>query len=139
MILETQVLRSGPDWVAMALLPLRTRLYTFEHRSAKVRLPLPGDLDASLVQTDGQSIDARVKKSRAAGAEKVWRETASGAKRATLAREASKQDAVKRSAGLDKNKAGPRVVIRSRLVFVGNQVTHSRTAVLGPPQIAPKI
>jgi DNA invertase Pin-like site-specific DNA recombinase len=32
------------------------------------------------VSTDGQSVDAQVKALRAAGAEKVWRETASGAK-----------------------------------------------------------
>ena len=32
------------------------------------------------VSTDGQSVDAQVKQLRAAGAEKVWRETASGAK-----------------------------------------------------------
>jgi DNA invertase Pin-like site-specific DNA recombinase len=32
------------------------------------------------VSTDGQSIAARVKQLRAAGAAKVWRETASGAK-----------------------------------------------------------
>jgi DNA invertase Pin-like site-specific DNA recombinase len=40
------------------------------------------------VSTDGQSVDAQVKQLRAAGAEKVFRETASGAKtdRAQLAR-----------------------------------------------------
>jgi DNA invertase Pin-like site-specific DNA recombinase len=40
------------------------------------------------VSTDGQSVDARVKQLRAAGAEKVFRETASGAQtnRAQLAR-----------------------------------------------------
>ncbi len=40
------------------------------------------------VSTDGQSVDARVKQLRAAGAEKVFREPASGAKtdRAQLAR-----------------------------------------------------
>ena len=32
------------------------------------------------VSTDGQSLDAQVKRLRAAGAEEVWRETASGAK-----------------------------------------------------------
>jgi len=32
------------------------------------------------VSTDGQSVDAQVRQLRAAGAEKVWRETASGAK-----------------------------------------------------------
>ena len=32
------------------------------------------------VSTDGQSVDAQVKQLRAAGAEKVFRETASGAK-----------------------------------------------------------
>jgi DNA invertase Pin-like site-specific DNA recombinase len=32
------------------------------------------------VSTDGQSVDAQVKQLRAAGADKVWRETASGAK-----------------------------------------------------------
>jgi DNA invertase Pin-like site-specific DNA recombinase len=32
------------------------------------------------VSTDGQSIDTQVKQLRAAGAEKVWRETVSGAK-----------------------------------------------------------
>jgi DNA invertase Pin-like site-specific DNA recombinase len=32
------------------------------------------------VSTDRQSVDAQVKQLRAAGAEKVWRETASGAK-----------------------------------------------------------
>jgi DNA invertase Pin-like site-specific DNA recombinase len=32
------------------------------------------------VSTDGQSVDAQVKALRAAGAAKVWRETASGAK-----------------------------------------------------------
>ena len=32
------------------------------------------------VSTDGQSVDAQVKQFRAAGAEKVFRETASGAK-----------------------------------------------------------
>jgi DNA invertase Pin-like site-specific DNA recombinase len=32
------------------------------------------------VSTDGQSLDAQVKQLRAAGAEKVFRETASGAK-----------------------------------------------------------
>jgi DNA invertase Pin-like site-specific DNA recombinase len=32
------------------------------------------------VSTDGQSLDAQVKQLRAAGAEEVWRETASGAK-----------------------------------------------------------
>ena len=31
------------------------------------------------VSTDGQSVDAQVKQLRAAGADKVWRETASGA------------------------------------------------------------
>jgi DNA invertase Pin-like site-specific DNA recombinase len=40
------------------------------------------------VSTDGQSLDAQVKQLRAAGAEKVFRETASGAKtdRAELCR-----------------------------------------------------
>jgi DNA invertase Pin-like site-specific DNA recombinase len=40
------------------------------------------------VSTDGQSLDAQVKELRAAGAEKVFRETASGAQtnRAQLAR-----------------------------------------------------
>ena len=39
------------------------------------------------VSTDGQSVDAQVKQLRAAGAEKIFRETASGAKtdRAELA------------------------------------------------------
>jgi DNA invertase Pin-like site-specific DNA recombinase len=32
------------------------------------------------VSTDGQSADAQVRQLKAAGAEKVWRETASGAK-----------------------------------------------------------
>jgi DNA invertase Pin-like site-specific DNA recombinase len=32
------------------------------------------------VSTDGQSVDAQVRQLRAAGAEKVWRETAGGAK-----------------------------------------------------------
>jgi DNA invertase Pin-like site-specific DNA recombinase len=32
------------------------------------------------VSTDGQSVDAQVRKLKAAGARKVWRETASGAK-----------------------------------------------------------
>ena len=32
------------------------------------------------VSTDGQSLDAQVKRLRMAGAEKVWRETASGAR-----------------------------------------------------------
>jgi DNA invertase Pin-like site-specific DNA recombinase len=32
------------------------------------------------VSTDGQSVDAQVRQLSAAGAEKVWRETASGAK-----------------------------------------------------------
>ena len=32
------------------------------------------------VSTDGQSLDAQVKRLRAAGAEEVWRETTSGAK-----------------------------------------------------------
>ena len=32
------------------------------------------------VSTDGQSVDAQVRQLRAAGAEKIWRETASGAK-----------------------------------------------------------
>ena len=32
------------------------------------------------VSTDGQSVDAQVKQLRAAGAEKIFRETASGAK-----------------------------------------------------------
>ena len=38
------------------------------------------------VSTDGQSVDARVKQLRAAGAEKVFRETASGAQTTQLAR-----------------------------------------------------
>jgi len=47
------------------------------------------------VSTDGQSIDAQVKQLRAAGAEKVWRETASGAKtdRAQLRRVLDRLDA----------------------------------------------
>jgi DNA invertase Pin-like site-specific DNA recombinase len=47
------------------------------------------------VSTDGQSIDAQVKQLRAAGAEKVWRETASGAKtdRAQLRRVLDQLDA----------------------------------------------
>src|ERR1700678_2815262 len=32
------------------------------------------------VSTDGQSVDAQVRQLKAAGAQKVWRETASGAK-----------------------------------------------------------
>jgi DNA invertase Pin-like site-specific DNA recombinase len=40
------------------------------------------------ISTDGQSVDAQVKRLRAAGAEKIYRETASGARadRAQLAR-----------------------------------------------------
>ncbi len=47
------------------------------------------------VSTDGQSVDAQVKQLRAAGAEKVWRETASGAKtdRAQLRRVLDQLDA----------------------------------------------
>src|SRR5579864_2071423 len=47
------------------------------------------------VSTDGQSVDAQVKQLRAAGAEKVWRETASGAKtdRAQLRRVLAQLDA----------------------------------------------
>jgi len=46
------------------------------------------------VSTDGQSVDARVKQLRAAGAEKVFRETASGAQtnRAQLARVLAQRD-----------------------------------------------
>jgi DNA invertase Pin-like site-specific DNA recombinase len=47
------------------------------------------------VSTDGQSVDARVRQLRAAGCEKVFRETASGAKtdRAELAKALAKLDA----------------------------------------------
>src|SRR6202163_804150 len=47
------------------------------------------------VSTDGQSVDAQVKQLRAAGAEKGWRETASGAKtdRAQLRRVLAQLDA----------------------------------------------
>src|ERR1700693_3156209 len=47
------------------------------------------------VSTDGQSIGAQVKQLRAAGAQKVWRETASGAKadRAQLRRALDQLDA----------------------------------------------
>jgi DNA invertase Pin-like site-specific DNA recombinase len=47
------------------------------------------------VSTDGQGVDAQVKKLRAAGAEKVWREKASGAKtdRAQLRRVLAQLDA----------------------------------------------
>jgi DNA invertase Pin-like site-specific DNA recombinase len=47
------------------------------------------------VSTDGQSVDAQVKQLRAAGAEKIWRETASGAKtdRAQLRRVLAQLDA----------------------------------------------
>jgi DNA invertase Pin-like site-specific DNA recombinase len=47
------------------------------------------------VSTDGQSVHAQVKQLRAAGAEKVWRETASGAKtdRAQLRRLLDQLDA----------------------------------------------
>ena len=38
------------------------------------------DFGQCTVSTDGQSVDAQVKALRAAGAAKVWRETASGAK-----------------------------------------------------------
>jgi DNA invertase Pin-like site-specific DNA recombinase len=47
------------------------------------------------VSTDGQSVDARAKQLRVAGAEKVWREKASGAKtdRAQLGRVLAQLDA----------------------------------------------
>src|SRR5258707_12180661 len=47
------------------------------------------------VSTDGQSVDAQVRQLKAAGAEKVWRETASGAKtdRAQLRRVLDQLDA----------------------------------------------
>ena len=47
------------------------------------------------VSTDGQSVDAQVKQLRAAGADKIWRETASGAKtdRAQLRRVLAQLDA----------------------------------------------
>ena len=47
------------------------------------------------VSTDGQSVEAQVRQLRAAGARKVWRETASGAKadRAQLRRALDQLDA----------------------------------------------
>ena len=47
------------------------------------------------VSTDGQSVDAQVRQLKASGAEKVWRETASGAKtnRAQLGRVLAQLDA----------------------------------------------
>jgi DNA invertase Pin-like site-specific DNA recombinase len=47
------------------------------------------------VSTDGQSVDAQVRQLKAVGAEKVWRETASGAKtdRAQLRRVLDQLDA----------------------------------------------
>src|SRR3984957_165469 len=52
---------------------------------ARHQLPQPQERHSVIrgyarVSTDGQSVDAQVRQLRAAGTEKVWRETASGAK-----------------------------------------------------------
>jgi DNA invertase Pin-like site-specific DNA recombinase len=53
------------------------------------------NLGYARISTDGQSVDAQVRQLRAAGAEKVYRETASGAKtdRAQLRRVLDQLDA----------------------------------------------
>jgi DNA invertase Pin-like site-specific DNA recombinase len=49
------------------------KVFAFRHRSGMI-------FGYARVSTDGQSVDAQVKTLRAAGAEKIFRETASGAK-----------------------------------------------------------
>jgi DNA invertase Pin-like site-specific DNA recombinase len=88
------------------------------------------------VSTDGQSVDAQVRQLKASGAEKVWRETASGAKtnRAQLGRVLAQLDAgdVLMVTRLDRLARSTRDLLNILATIAEGEPASDRSATHGP-------